>query len=553
MDATAKKAEELSSEVSVLRQRLAECEQEKARYQKLQGELVRSLIDSSADAIVIYDTDGNARHVSPSFTQIFGWTLDEIKGARVPYLPESERKTSLELIQRVFAEGYSVSGFESKRYTKDGRVLDVSIMASRYNDHDGAPAGMLVVLSDITARKAAERALIESEERYRKLVEHVPVGIGVHVDGKVVYANPACLALLAAQKQEDLLEKSIMELVHEDSRGEIQKRIERVLANGTIGPLTEQKMVRLDGRVIDVELATIPLTYRGAAALMTVGMDITERKAAEDEIHRLNEELERRVLERTAELQAANEELEAFCYSVSHDLRAPLRSIDGFGQVLLEDYSALFDEQGQDYLHRMRGAAKRMAQLIDDLLRLSRVTRREMIKEPVNLSTLAETVIDFLREQEPERSVDFFVTSELDTTGDARLLRVLMENLIGNAWKFTRKRDRPRIELGVAALPLRSVGVPPVGTAGPVYFVKDNGVGFDMAYADKLFAPFQRLHGTHEFPGTGIGLATAQRIVHKHGGAIWGEGVPDVGATFYFTLKTQNQGAFNGKTDHSSR
>jgi signal transduction histidine kinase len=230
------------------------------------------------------------------------------------------------------------------------------------------------------------------------------------------------------------------------------------------------------------------------------------------------------------ELEATNRELEAFSYSVSHDLRAPLRSIDGFSQILLEDYADEFDEDGKDYLGRVRGASQRMGRLIDDLLGLSRVTRGTMNRERVNLSALAQEVAEGLREARPEGEVEFSAQKGIEVWGDSRLLRVALENLIGNAWKFTAKEPEARIEFGVDEELSRRGRV-------PVYYVRDNGAGFEMAYADKLFGAFQRLHGSEEFEGTGIGLATVQRIVHRHGGRIWAEGEVGRGATFYFTLR----------------
>lgn len=242
--------------------------------------------------------------------------------------------------------------------------------------------------------------------------------------------------------------------------------------------------------------------------------EVRERKEAEEELAR-----------GSLALEAANRGLEAFSYSVSHDLRAPLRSIDGFSQALLEDYAGKLDDQGTDYLQRVRGATQRMAELIDDLLQLSRVTRTEMRRASVDVTQLAQTVASELQRAQPERHVEFVIGEALTAQGDARLLRVVLENLLGNAWKFTGNHPRAIIEVGVTE-----------HEGNPAYFVRDDGAGFDMTYANKLFGAFQRLHAPTEFEGTGIGLATVERIILRHGGRVWAEGAVEQGATFYFTL-----------------
>ncbi|MCK5558332.1 MAG: GHKL domain-containing protein, partial [Candidatus Hydrogenedentes bacterium] len=244
-----------------------------------------------------------------------------------------------------------------------------------------------------------------------------------------------------------------------------------------------------------------------------------------EELRRHTIALEDRVAERTSVLRAVNRELEAFSYSVSHDLRAPLRSIDGFSQALIEDCAEQFDETGRDYLHRVRAASRRMGLLIDDLLRLSRFTSRELVRETVDLSSIAEDVIGDLRERSPGREVEVVIEPGIEARADPNLLRIALENLLENAWNFTSKRERALIEFGASQ-----------SDGEEVFFIKDNGEGFNMEYAGKLFGAFQRLHAPSEYEGTGIGLATVQRIVHRHGGRIWADAEIHKGATFFFTL-----------------
>jgi signal transduction histidine kinase len=249
--------------------------------------------------------------------------------------------------------------------------------------------------------------------------------------------------------------------------------------------------------------------------------------ASQDEVRRMNAELERRVAERTRQLESMNRELESFAYAVSHDLRAPLRSLSGFSQILLETAPEGLDEKSQHYLQRIQDASKRMSSLIEDLLGLSRIGRSELVARTVSLTQICADACAALREREPARDVQFEVQADMSVDADARLLRIAMDNLLGNAWKYTGPVAQARITVGLQA-----------GPEGPVYFVRDNGVGFDMAYADKLFTPFQRLHAPSQFPGSGVGLVIAQRIVARHGGRMWAEAAPDQGATFYFTLSS---------------
>jgi light-regulated signal transduction histidine kinase (bacteriophytochrome) len=281
---------------------------------------------------------------------------------------------------------------------------------------------------------------------------------------------------------------------------------------------------RAEGPVRDDEIGTVAREFNAMAD--SIERQVKELERTRNELRLLNAELEDRVRRRTAELEASNKELEAFSYSVSHDLRSPLRAIDGFSQALLEDYAGKLDAEGKDDLNRVRDAATRMGDLIDSLLKLSRLSRQEMRVQDVDLSAVAAETAETLRAADPARDVTFVIAPGVRGTGDPALLRNVLENLMGNAWKFTGRHPRARIEFGSTTV-----------DGERVFFVRDDGAGFDMAYADKLFGAFQRLHGQSEFPGIGIGLATTARIVHRHGGSMWAEGEPEKGATFYFTLQ----------------
>jgi PAS domain S-box-containing protein len=278
------------------------------------------------------------------------------------------------------------------------------------------------------------------------------------------------------------------------------------------------------GRIVDVEMKGSLIDLEGRSVIQAFFRDITDRKRAERRMRRINQELERRVSERTAELEAANRELESFCYSVSHDLRAPLRGINGFSRMLMEEYGGQIAPEASAYLTRIASSCERMGRLIDDLLTLSRISRWEMRRGVIDLTRLGRDIADDLNRTAPDRRVEWRIAEGLGCYGDHTLIRLVLENLLANAWKYTSRRPEAVIELG------------PCAAGGKdCFFVRDNGAGFDMAYADKLFTPFERLHGA-EFEGTGVGLATVQRIVERHGGTVRGEGTVDGGAVFRFTL-----------------
>ncbi len=366
--------------------------------------------------------------------------------------------------------------------------------------------------------------LADGDDRYRALLESAPDAVVIaDTHGRVVLVNAQTESLFGFGRHELLgmpVEMLLPERFRADHAGLRQGYAARPVTR-PMGAGLDLYARRRDGGEFPVSISLSPIRVGELTYVYAAIRDITAQRVAERRIRELNDSLARQ----NNDLKAVNQELEAFSYSVSHDLRAPLRAIDGFSQILLKEHAGQLDEKGLDRLGRVRRGAQRMGELIDDLLKLSRVTRAELKVKRVDLGGLATEVVEALRKQEPERSVTLDIAPNLEAEADAKLLRIALDNLLGNAWKFTARRQAARIEVG--------------RENATTFFVRDNGAGFDMAYADKLFGAFQRLHDATEFPGTGIGLATVQRVIHKHGGRIWAESAPEAGATFRFTLGTR--------------
>ncbi|MDB6020663.1 MAG: multi-sensor signal transduction histidine kinase [Pedosphaera sp.] len=370
------------------------------------------------------------------------------------------------------------------------------------------------------------RAVSKSESHFRQLADAMPQIVWTaRPDGRVDYFNRRWYEYTGLPEGA-VNEEGWLPFVHPEDRERCMEAKQRVVA--------ANEHLEVECRLRDRAgnhrwhlIRAVPIQDEGGriASWFGTSTDIEDQKRVEGEVRDLNSALEKRVAERTAQLQASNRELEAFSYSVSHDLRAPLRSIDAFSQLVREDYEDKLDEQGKQYLGLVGEASRQMARLIDDLLHLSRVTRSELRRRPVDMSLLAENIFASLRQVEPKRPVETVVAPGLQAEGDERLLRVALENLINNAWKFTGRRENAHIEVGSE-----------MQDGQQVFYVRDDGAGFDMTYANMLFGAFQRLHSTGEFPGHGIGLATVQRIINRHGGRIWADAAVDRGATFYFTL-----------------
>jgi PAS domain S-box-containing protein len=530
---------------------------------------------------------GSEREVvlwNPAAAAIFGWTANEVLGRPLSIIPQDQESQTETLLRRLLS-GEQFAGLDLPCVRKDGERIHTSVSLALMRGSDGEQDSALMIFEDVTERRANVVRLARLTRLYQVLSavtaaipeERDPDRLLERVCGIVVEQGGFRHAWVGRKRRNGLVHV-VASAGAEDGAGTDGDEARAVADKlGYVGlALAEGRSytvrdIAADPRTADVAAEAEELGIRSVAAVpvfidgrhdavlaihsgepgrfdgeelallerlaadvgfaVQAGGEEAGRRKAERRLEALNRSLERRVRERTDALEGANAELEAFSYSVSHDLRAPLRALDGFSLALLEDYGDKLDEEAADYLRRIRAASQRMAQLIDDLLMLSRVTRRDMTPGKVDLTALARTIGADLAGDDPGRQVTLSVAENMSVDGDAQLLDVALRNLLGNAWKFTSRTKDAQITVGAEDR-----------EGELVYYVRDNGAGFEARYADKLFAPFQRLHGEDEFPGTGIGLATVKRIVRRHGGRVWAEGATGRGATVWFTLGPTGEG-----------
>ena len=510
---------------------------------------LQALIEHAPDGIALLGLNGKLQQVTPSTQQILGYTLEEAVDQDPALLTHpDDLPPLLGILNDLIQNPGQVITTQYRFRHKDGswRWLESTI-----SNLITEPSVQAIVFNyrDITAHKQAEEEVLRlNEELEQRVMERThqlevanreldnsrkeiqaildsmsTLNAKVALDGTLLFVNK--IAVQASGLSGDTLMKTnFLDGQWWAYDPEVQQRVKAAFAKACSGlTINYDEKIFAFGQMLTINFSLTPMLGEDGQVeyILAEGRDITRRIHAEEEIRRLNQDLERRA----AELEIVNKELESFSYSVSHDLRAPLRSINGFSHALLEDYNEQLPEESQEYLKRIQAAAQRMGELVDSLLSLARVTRTPVEFRSVNLSALAEKILAELQSQQPDRQVTFSVSKDLIVNGDRQLLQIALENLIGNAWKFTSKREDPYIEVDAQ----NEVGE-------QIYFVRDNGAGFDMMYKDKLFGTFERLHAAKEYPGTGIGLATVQRIIHRHGGRIWAQSEVDQGTTFYFTI-----------------
>jgi PAS domain S-box-containing protein len=486
---------------------------------------LKAALDEHA-IVAITDPQGKITYVNDKFCAISKYSREELLGQDHRIINSGfHPKEFIRDLWTTIARGKVWKG-EMKNRAKDGSFYWVDTTIVPFLNNDGKPRQYVAIRTVITERKLAE----EERARLAAIIRFSDDAIiSKTLDGIITSWNPGAEKLFGYTAAEAIGQPMLMFIPPDrvDEEADILAR----LARGESLEHFETVRVSKDGKRIDVSVTVSPIrdNHGKITGASKIARDITERKRTEAEIHQLNAELEERVARRTAELEAANKELEAFSYSVSHDLRAPLRAVNGFAGIALEDFGTQLPEEGRRYLERIRNGGRRMGELIDDLLAFSHLNRQSVHRQRMDSSRIVQEALDELKPHREGREIELRIGDLPPCLADPTLMKQVWVNLLSNAIKYTRDRKPAVIEVGCA----RKNGE-------TVYFVRDNGAGFDMQYANKLFGVFQRLHRTDEFEGTGVGLAIVQRIIHRHGGRVWAESQVNKGAAFYFSLEEEN-------------
>jgi len=515
-------AEEIQTQTETLRE-------SEAKY--------RLIADNTADVIWVMDVENmRFKYVSPSVEKLRGYTPEEVMAQPIveALTPESAKSVAEGMSFWVpkFLEDPSIplsQVTEIDQPCKDGSIVNTEVTTT-YILNEHGKLEIVGVSRDITKRKQAEDALKESEAKLSAIFNNSRDAIGVSKSGVHILVNPAYAHMFGYECPDEMIGVSILELIAPESRPVILENVQRRARGEDAPTFYETIAMRRDGKKFPMDVNVSIYEFNDEVYTLVILRDITERKQAEEEIRRWNEQLEHRVRERTAQLEAANKELEAFSYSVSHDLRAPLRHIDGYVDLLVRKFADSLPEKGQHYLSTIAGSAREMGMLIDDLLEFSRTGRKELHRSDVDMNLLIKEVLEMFQSETKGRDTEWKIGELPRSFGDASLLKLVWMNLIGNAIKYTKTRSKAVIEIDGRE-----------EQDEYLFFVRDNGVGFDMQYAQKLFGVFQRLHSKDEYEGTGIGLANVRRIIMKHGGRTWAEAKVQEGATFFFTLPREKE------------
>ena len=494
--------------------------------------------EGCAHGIAISHPDTNRIVVcNPAFASLHKSRVEDMVGSALHslYAP-SDHEHVRRSVEKADQIGHA--RFEAHMTRKDGSLFPVQMDVVSVPGEDGELLHRVITAQDISERKQAEKVLQESEERYRivsELTSDYAYKDRVEADGSIIpeWFTDSFTRITGYTLEEARVPGFWQRLIHPQDAPTLLRHIQKILSGQS--DADEMRVITKRGEVHWLRDFSNPVwdaSQKHVVSLYGAVQDITERKRAEEEISRLNVELEQRVIERTAQLEIANKELESFSYSVSHDLRAPLRAIDGYTRILVEDYGVNLDAEGRRICGIISGEARRMGQLIDDLLAFSRASRREIRSSLIDMKALAVSVFEELIKNEARARIEFQMAELPSVVGDLSLIRQVWINLLSNAIKFTSRKERAVIEVGSES-----------DEDEVIYHVRDTGAGFDKEYADKLFGVFQRLHGENEFDGTGVGLAIVQQIIRRHGGLVWAEGEMEKGATFYFALpRKENHG-----------